>query len=190
MSELKILDRGGCADIFIMPEGRILKAFRRRSHTNDLDLVQNWVDHDAVTRAQFRAEALAYERLQSFPALAMYAPRFFGLMDPLQLLGPGKEDSYVHNCGLILEFIPGRAQKLAHLEKSVEEKVALIIEQIRDSLGLDQVWDASCFVPGSRTAFTVIDFAYWNAEYYEMALAAHGALGLEDRAKLERENAN
>jgi hypothetical protein len=88
----------------------------------------------------------------------------------------------------VLEFIPGRAQKFAHLDVVTEKKVAEVVEQFRDSLGVDNVWDGSCFVPGIRAPFAVIDFAYWCAGKYEMALAQNGALTVLERGELEREN--
>jgi hypothetical protein len=184
----KLIDHGGCADIYLLPQGRVMKAFRRRAHTNDV--VQDWTDHDAITKAQFRGEALAYEHLQSLPALAVYAPQYFGRADPLAILGSDVHERYVPPCGIVLEFIAGRAQKLALLDPATEERVAEIVEQLKDSLKIDNVWDASCFVPGSRADFTVIDFAYWYAGEYEMALAANGILRHDERAKLERENAD
>lgn len=184
-----LLDRGGCADIFVLSQDRVLKAFRRRAHTNDI--VHDWIDHDSITRAQFRAEARAYERLRSLHNLEIYAPKYFGRVDPVAYLDPdAPADKYVPFCGILLELVPGRALKLAHLEPSVEVQVAVVVEQLRDALGLDQVWDASCFTPGSRAPFTVIDFAYWNAEEYEMALAERGVLTKDERTKLERENAD
>lgn len=164
-----------------------MKAFRRRTHTNDV--VHDWTDHDAITKAQFRGEALAYERLQSLDSLAVYAPQYFGRVDPLAVLGTDGHQRYVAPCGIVLEFIPGRAKKLAHLDPATEVRVAEIVEQFRDSLGIDNVWDASCFVPGSRADFTVIDFAYWYAGDYEMALSANDFLRQDERIKLERENA-
>lgn len=185
---VKCIDRGGCADIFEMSGDRVMKAYRRRAHTSDVR-TPYWPDHNAITRAQFRAEALAYEQIQNHAALELYVPRYFGRVDPAQQLRlPPSDETYVSGCGLIVERIPGRAKKLAHLEKSVEELVSLVMEQIRDTLGLDQVWDASCFVPGLRAAFTVIDFALWDAEEYEMALADRGTLTSQERAKLELEN--
>jgi len=186
MGAPKLIDRGGCADIYLLPEGRVMKAFRRRAHTNDI--IHNWADHDAITKAQFRAEALAYERLQSLPALALYAPEYFGRADPLSILSADLHEQYVPPCAILLEFIAGRATKLAHLDPATEERVAEIVERLRDSLKIDNVWDASCFVPGSRAEFTVIDFAYWYAGKYETALAANGSLCDQERAELEREN--
>lgn len=182
-------DSGGCADIYELPDGRVLKAFRRRSHTYGF-VESYWDDHDAITRAQFRAEALAYERLQALPDLEIYVPRYFGRLDPIEFLQLGPDDRrYVRGCGLVLERIPGRAWKMAHLEEELEASASRVLEQIRDQLELEQVWDASCFSPGSRASFTLIDFALWDAEAYEIALARNGQLTELERAKLELENA-
>jgi hypothetical protein len=181
------LDYGGSADVFLLSEDRVLKAFRRRRHTHEE--VSGWADHDAITRAQFRAEARAYEQLQSSPSLEIYAPKYFGRVDPVEYLG-SSEEVYVRGCGIVLEFIPGRAQKFAHLDGFLEPQVAIVVEQMRDAFGLDQVWDGSCFVPGTRAPFTIIDFALWNAENYEMALAEERNLTPNERARLDREHAD
>lgn len=184
----QLIDRGGTADVLELPQGRVLKAFRRRAHTNDI--VTEWNDHDAITRAQFRAEARAYEQLQVHRSLEIYVPCYFGRIDPIEVLQlPASDETYVRGCGLILERIPGCALKLAHVDDLIEEKVSIVMEELRDTLGLDQVWDASCFVPGTRAPFTVIDFALWNAEEYEIELSEGGRLTDIVRAKLEREHA-
>lgn len=187
MNAPRILDTGGCADIFLLPEGRVLKAFRRRRHTHEE--VSSWADHDAITRAQFRAEARAYEQLQGNPILEIYAPKYFGRIDPVEYLRLSDE-RYVRGCGFILEFIPGKAKKFAHLDSILEQQVSTVVEQMRDAFGLDQVWDGSCFVPGARAPFTVIDFALWNAESYEMALAEERSLTPSERTRLDREHAD
>lgn len=184
-----IVESGGYANIVCLGDGRVLKAFRRKNHTHEP--VGTWSDHDAVTRAIFRAEARAYERLQTLPSLEPYVPRYYGRANPGVILGlPPDDMTYVTDCGLILEFVPGRARKLAHLAPAEEEQVAAVVEQIRDSVGIDNPWDASCFIPGARKGFTVIDFAYWNAAEYEMALTDGRVLSAEMRERLERENAD
>lgn len=187
MNASRKLDHGGCADIFLLPEERVLKAFRRRRHTHEE--VSSWADHDAITRAQFRAEAKAYEQLQGSSSLEIYVPKYFGRIDPVKCLD-SSDEAYVRGCGIILEFIPGKAQKFAHLDKVLEQQVATVVEQVRDALGLDQVWDGSCFVPGTRAPFTIIDFALWNAMDYEMALAEERNLTPMERARLDREHAD
>ncbi len=184
----KPFDSGGCADIYELSEERVLKAFRRRSHTNAFGIV-DWEDHDAITRAQFRAEALAYEHLQAHPSLEIYVPRYFGRVDPIEFLQLEPDDQrYLGGCGLVLERIPGRARKMSCVESALEQQVSKVLEQIRDTLGLDHVWDGSCFAPGSRAPFTVIDFALWDAGDYEMALAKDGRLTASERARLSLEN--
>lgn len=182
-----LVESGGYANIIYLGGGRILKAFRRKNHTHQP--VGAWTDHDAVTRAIFRAEATAYERLQPFPYLEPYVPKYYGRANPTWILGlPPHDTTYVTGCGLILEFIPGRARKLAYLSPLEEGRVSEVIEQIRDSVGIDNPWDASCFIPGVRMDFAVVDFAYWNAAKYEIALADGGVLSAQLREDLEREN--
>lgn len=180
---------GGCADVIMLDEGRVLKAFRRIQHSDHLLI--DWADHEAITRAKFRAEAHAYRDLAALPDLNPYVPKYFGVVDPMGLSCLRDTSKYVAGCGLILEFISGSAKKLAYLDTSIRPDVEVIVERLEETLGLEHASDGSCFVPGKNGApFTLIDFAYWDAGEYEMALGSRRALTVDERKRLERENAD
>lgn len=182
--------RGASANVFAIGSGRVLKAFRRKAHTSGP--VSEWRDHDAMTRAEFRAEARAYEWLQKYPELERFVPRYFGEADPIALLPHvgNAASCYIAKCGLILEYIPGVASKLVHLEPSIRAKVEDFLERFQEEAQMGDVWDSSCFVPGTRAEFTVVDFGTWNGfAEYQLCLNEAGTLTLELRARLERENA-
>lgn len=188
---VNIIGNGASADIYTLGNGRVLKAFLRKSYTEAA--VVDWADHDAMTKAEFRFEALSYERLQFFHKLEIFAPKFFGRADPIKLLSddPGAESRYVEGCGLLLEYIPGAALKLARLDLLIKLRVEELLERFRDVLGIRDVWDGSCFIPGNRAEFTVIDFATWNGFYdYQVELNETGRLSPVLRARLEGECAD
>jgi len=188
-AEGELIGSGGCADVIMLAQGKVLKAFLRINYSDDP--VNDWADHFAITRAKCRAEAKAYRQLQQIPELAKYVPRFYGTIDPTSLPFVRDAAKYVADCGLILEFVPGSARKLAHVDKSIQADVEFIVEQLETTLGLQQGLDASCFVPGvNGLPFTVIDFAYWDAGEYEMAIAKRLKLSDDERERLERENAD
>lgn len=187
MQEYRKINFGACADIFEMPGGRVLKAYRRTAYATKP--VHDWEDHDLVTEAYFRAEALAYERLQSMAELIRYTPEYFGRADPIELLPiKSASEQFVEGCGLILEFIPGKAIKLNRLKRTTRLKVGLIAAKLNRSLRNVNVWDASCFFPGVRSEFTLIDFALWELQEYTSYLFEHPKLSKQLREKLVREN--
>lgn len=185
---MRLFDKGACADIYLLPEGKVLKAFKRKPHVNGP--VLDWTDHDLIVRAQFRAEAQAYENLISFKELAIYTPQYYGRANPNEMLNVSTSERYIDDCGFILELIPGKAVKLAHLKKDLEQRVSEVAEKLRDTLKIGNVWDASCFVPGTRAEFTLIDFSLWDPGDYEIILHEHGVLSNEDRDRLIAENAD
>ena len=182
---VSILATGNFADIIDLGDGTVVKAFRRNSHTNRTDVSQD--DQDALTRGFFLHEVLAYEALQSHSDLEIFAPRFEGRIDPtrLEVTGQSPASVYVSGCGLHLERIQGEAVKIANLPRDVQIRVEVVLEAMQERIGLRDPWDGSCFVPGSRAEFTVIDFATWNdwLEYYEM-LEEHGELTESARRRL------
>jgi hypothetical protein len=182
---VSILEAGNFADILDLGDGTVVKAFRRLGHTHRTDIAQE--DQDALTRGFFLNEARAYEALQNHPDLEVFVPRFEGRMDPTQLEVPGQTGAnvYVAGCGLRLERIHGEAVKIAHLAPDMQTRVEEVLETMQERIGLRDPWDGSCFVPGSRAVFTVIDFATWNDwyEYYEM-LEERGTLTESARRRL------
>src|ERR1035438_10170625 len=104
--QVNVIASGADADILTLGNGRVVKAFLRKSHTEAA--VVDWADHDAMTKAAFRAEAQSYERLQALPELEIFAPKYFGRTDPIKLLSeyPEAESRYITGCGLLLEYIP------------------------------------------------------------------------------------
>lgn len=187
----RVIAQGAYADIISLGESRVLKAFRRKSYT--ALPVTEWADHDAITKAEFRAEAKAYENLANFPELKLYAPIYFGNVDPLDVLLElhDTKSLYVSGCGIIIEHIPGEAIKLAHLEESLKFKVEALLERFRDEVGMGYVWESSCFFPGTHADFTVIDFDTWDGySKYQNELIKYGCLSATLRSQLERENAD
>ena len=131
MQEYRKINFGACADIFEIPGGRVLKAYRRTAYATKS--VHDWEDHDLVTEAYFRAEALAYERLQSMAELMSYTPEYFGRADPIELLPiESVSEQFVKVCGLILEFIPGEAIKLNRLERTTRLKGTDLFFRMRE----------------------------------------------------------
>lgn len=189
MQTPKKISQGGFADIYRVSEDRVLKAFRRKPHANRP--VTNWEDHDLVTEAHFRAERNAYEEIHRHSDLEKYIPRYFGEADPSRIIRTESTDNeYVKGCGILMEYIPGEAIKLAHLEPNIQTEVELVVDQFSEILNNVNVWDASCFCPGTRAKFTVIDFALWESEEYENLLYHNSSLSREIREKLVRENAH
>jgi len=65
-----------------------------------------------------------------------------------------------------------------------QQEIEVILEQIRDTVGHINVWDCSCFIPGPRTPFVVIDFAVWEDWIRAQSLLEeHGTLS-EDMRRL------
>lgn len=187
---LRFLNYGDTADVFSLGNACVLKAFRRKAHS--VHPVADWDEHDALTRAYFRAEVTTYERLQDLPELSLYVPQYYGHADPLQVLRdvPNVEARYVGGCGILMEKIHGPAVKVSRLEPAIQKEVKTILEEIRDRARAPNVWDSSCFLPGTRSPFTVIDFASWGGSLrYERILETGGTLSEQLRAQLEQEYA-
>lgn len=179
------LASGAFADVLDMRDGTVVKAYRRQPHTSRP--VEDWRDHEALTRGFFEAEAAAYERLSGHPELRVFAPRFLGRIDPAQIsdLAEPPEEGYVRHCGFRLERIPGKDVKVSRLPEPLRAEVEMILERLRDEVQAGHVWDASCFVPGSRSPFTLIDFATWDDfTDLQMLLEQQGCLSDEQRAEL------
>ena len=89
-------------------------------------------------------------------------------------------------CGLRLERIDGRATKLAALDHDVREAVKKILWRILDAVEPGNVWESSCFVLGSRAAFTIIDFALWDGvDDLSEPLERCGHLSDQQRSELD-----
>jgi hypothetical protein len=184
------ISSGASADVFAIGNGQVLKAFRRKPHISGR--VSDWRDHDAMTRAEFRAEVRSYERLQRFPELERFIPKYFGEADPIALLQHVADAAslYIAECGLVLEYIPGVASKLVYLERTIRAEVESVLERFHNEVQIGHVWDSSCFVPGTRAKFTIIDFGGWDGfAEYQLSLNATGSFTPGLRARLEKENA-
>lgn len=189
MQTLEKISGGGFADLYRVSEKRVLKAYIRKAHANRP--VTNWQDHDLITEAHFRSERNAYEVLQDREELEKHIPQYFGPADPIELLqNESAKDKYVKGCGILLEFIPGKDSKLVHLEAELRAEVEFVVDQFSEILKNVNVWDSSCFHPGTRAKFTVIDFALWESEKYESFLYDNSNLSAELREQLVRENAH
>lgn len=179
------LASGAFADVLDIGDGSVVKAYRRQQHTSRP--VEDWRDHEALTRGFFEAEATTYERLSKHPDLAVFAPRFLGRIDPVAIsdLAQPPERGYVRHCGFRLERVPGQDIKVSRLPEPLRDEVETILERLRDEVQAGHVWDASCFVPGIRFPFTLIDFATWD-EFtdFQMLLKDQGRFNDEQRAQL------
>ena len=103
-------------------------------------------------------EVRFYEDLSGHPDLEVYCPRFFGLADP-NAFSISSKRTFPSGCGILLEKIPGTDTKLAHLPRKLQREAEYVIERMRARFRVDDPWDGSCFVPGTRAAFTLIDLA-------------------------------
>jgi hypothetical protein len=120
--------------------------------------------------------------------LADFVPRFYGRCDPLELIPLAAIESIplVAGCGLRLEKIDGRATKLAALDQDLRKTVDGILWRILAAVEPGNVWDSSCFVPGSRAAFTIIDFALWDGvDDFSEPLERCGRLSEHQRSQLD-----
>lgn len=180
-------DSGGFADIFKLPNEKVLKAYRRKQYANRQEINQD--DHDLVTLAHCRAEVRAYEILQNVDDINIYIPKYYGMVDPHNYLS-GNKDKYVKNCGLILEFIPGIAKKLNFLDESIKEEAERVTSKIEELVLNVHALDASFFKPGLRAEFTLIDFSLWDSSDYECYLYENYSLSPKLRSILESESLN
>lgn len=176
---------GAFADVLDMADGTVVKAYRRQQHTSGP--VQDWRDHEALTRGYFEFEAAAYERLQRYPDLLVFTPRFLGRIDPAALsdLEDPPELGYLRACGIRLEKVPGEDIKVSRLSQQLRTEVEAVLDRLRDEVQAGHVWDASCFVPGTRAPFTLIDFATWDDfSDWHMQLKEQGTFSDEQRLEL------
>jgi hypothetical protein len=178
---------GADALVFDMKDGTVLKAYRRKFTTNVG--VGEWRDHEAIIRATWANEVRAYIELARHADLYAFVPVFHGPADPLALL-PAESlsaNSLVPECGIRLEKIPGQARKLADLSDDIRVEVEAVLWRIRDAIEPGNVWDSSCFYPGIRSPFTLIDFALWDGvDDFSETLRRTGRLSDEQRTELER----
>lgn len=182
-----LIGSGAFADVFDLGDGTVVKAYKRISHSGE---VWDWQDHDALTVEMFAAEARAYETLRNIPDLAVYAPIFYGRSDPCSLVDPKQAEEYVAGCGLVLEMIAGKDTKVASPHFPSKAEIEPILERFANEVTSGNVWDSSCFIPGSRAQFTFIDFAVWEhlLECEEM-LTDQGQFTAQQRQQLrERHN--
>jgi hypothetical protein len=156
------LSHGAFADVFDLGDGTVAKVFRRIQHTN-AD-VKDWSDHEFITRRLFRGETTAYERLQTQPDLVACIPQYYGTLtiDALDLSSSRPAEPLMADCALRLELIPGSDTKVAHVEQPLLGQIEAVLWKISELADRVNVWDSSCFIPGLRGPFTVIDFAMWD----------------------------
>ena len=138
------------------------KVFRRTSHTHGP--VVDWDDHDFLTRRLYATECAAYKRLQSHPEIAVHLPEYFGPINESTLSLPPSTSGqpYVAGCAFRLERLSGTDIKMAFVPQPTQQQAEAVLEAIRDLCPRINVWDASCFIPGPRSGFALIDFAYWE----------------------------
>lgn len=163
--------------MFDLSDGTVVKVFRRVQQTHAP--VQGWDDHEFIIRQLFATELRAYDRLQSSPELLPFVPKYFGRFETsgLGLVSSNAAEPLLLDCALRLERVDGHDIKIAHVPRPLQQQVEVVLEQIRDMVGQINVWDCSCFIPGARSDFTIIDFALWEQW-------AHAQLHLEEQGTL------
>ena len=144
---------GAFSEVFDLGNGRVLKAF-----PNTKLAVAPEADPRFIPTVSFAAEYCAYQRLQVYTDLEPYAPRFFGAIDPNDFLLDSTK-SYSSGCGLLLELLRGKEDKIFSLPEPIRAKAEEVLEAMQERVGIDNPWDGSGFVPGSRRPVTLIDFA-------------------------------
>lgn len=163
---LRRIGRGEFADAFDLEDGRVLKAFRRSEDGGKIG--------DYRAQISFAAECRAYELFSEEGEIAPYLPHYFGGADPatFALADVGQ---YAPRCGILLEHIPGEPHKLMELPPRLRRRAEAVITAMLEHLRTDP-WDASCFVPGTRTDLTIIDFATPThlLSELDLILAKHG----------------
>ena len=176
---------GEFADVIRVDESHVVKLFRRVDAFDDLP---HPPDNETMVRIAWDEECKHYELLQSMPELEVFSPRYFGRCFATELIddtGRGISSDYVPDCALELEFVPGRAKKVWQLPREIQKEVSAVCDRFQLA-GLRNTGDASVFVPGSRAAFTLIDFAslsYWLELYHH--LRAHRRLPDHIRTRWE-----
>jgi hypothetical protein len=174
--QVLLSEAGNFADVYDLGDGTILKAFLTL-HAPGRPATY-WEHQDLVTRRVFRAEAEAYEKLQAHAEIEPFLPRYFGRVDPTALnLSGGRRGPYLQGCGILLERLSGKEMKIGCLPHTLLAEADKLIDKMAEVLGRMELTDASCFVPGSRRDFTVVDFGLWN-RYSEVRhqLAIEGSL--------------
>lgn len=171
---------GEFAEVLDCGNGTVVKAYLRKQHARGF--LQDWKDHEALIRGLFINERNAYERLQMHDDLKAFTPRYYGVTDPYALVpaDAAYSERYVSGCGIRLERISGVPTKVAALPKDILGEVEAVLWRIIDVVHPGNVWDSSCFIPGSQGRFTLIDFAHWDGFLdFRDVLEKHGRLSKE-----------
>lgn len=159
-----LIGTGAFGDILRLDDGTVVKLFRRMEVTHDP--IETPVDHEVVIRAVWDAEASAFELAAKTPGLGEYLVPFHGrcrITDVIDGTGQSIATRYVLDCGIRLAFVPGRAEKVAHMQKHpLFPEIDKYLDRLADS-GIKSPYDGSVFVPGLNKPFTVIDVATWEA---------------------------
>jgi hypothetical protein len=178
----KFLSHGAFADVFDLGDGTVAKVFRRVQQTHSE--VQNWDDHEFITRRLYWGELTAYTRLQDRADIVPFIPKYYGplAIGSLDLQRSRATEPLMADCALQLEFVPGTDIKVANMEEPLLSSAEEILRKISELAGRVDVWDSSCFLPGVRGPFTLIDFAMWedlgDAQAY---LEEHGSIPADVR---------
>lgn len=168
-----LVGTGAFGDVFRVDDATVVKVFRKmRVHDDPIEPT----DNDVAIRAVWDSEACAYELAGKDAALARHLVPFHGrcrVTDVLDDAGRSIADRYLLDCGYLMSFVPGRAEKVPHLQ---DHPLFSEIDQYLDSLsdaGVRSPYDGSVFIPGLSQSFTVIDVATWDAMAelsYELSL--------------------
>ncbi len=181
----RLLSVGAYAVVFYMGNGTVVKAYLRRRMTRVA--VGDWADHEAIIRAVWANEVRTYQRLASRPDLRVFVPEFVGPCDPLQVLPVQRIGTLrlMQGCGLRLERIHGTPTNWTTVDLELRPSVEGVLRHLIDTIQPGNVWGSACFVPGSRAAFTLIDFALWDrVNEFAEPLELRGRLSNRQRAEL------
>lgn len=182
---LSIAASGGFADIIDLGDGTVAKVYRHHRHC--YDDVEDDTHHDFITQKLFEVEARAYECIQSEPNLTNCTPRYFGRLDTKTLaLGPSSTgEPYLPGCAFRIERLSGADRKIATVGEPLRSEIERSLQAIRQKVGDLHTIDASCFVPGPRGKFVLIDFALWTGlSDAQLHLSSNRELTPQVRAEL------
>lgn len=182
----RVVGEGAFAYVFDLGDNTVVKAYKRIPQTAD-EVVLDWDDHEFIIRQLCAVEMRAYDCLTEIPEVAPHIPTFLGPVDvhALGLVSPDPRWPLVPGCAFRLERIQGEDCKVALLPSPLREEVSDLLERIEDLVGNVNALDSSCFVPGTRATFAVIDFALWDGWIdAQTLLGEHGTLSQDDRARI------
>ena len=177
------LNSGAFADVFDMGDGYVAKVFRRKPCTHEP--VIDWEDHDWIVRMVCNVELAAYAKVALDPEIADHFPRCHGIISAIDVPPAARGPRYVAGCAFRIERVNGHDQKVGLLRPPLRPRADLVLARVKELCPRIETVDASCFVPGPRAAFSLIDFALWrDMGDAQMILGQTGKVPTELRRRL------